>query len=59
MWGGEGGGGLAPARLSKEVARNDKLTEKAEAHRKSSVKSYSTRINHRGEDFCQTLRVTL
>ena len=37
--GERGGGGLAPARLSKEVARNDKLTERAQAHTKSSVKS--------------------
>ena len=38
-------GGLAPARLSKEVARNDKLTEKAQTSSdKSSEKSSNTRI---------------
>ena len=50
LW-GRGEGGLAPARLSKEVTRNDKLTQKAEAHTKSSVKSSNTLTYHQARFF--------
>ena len=56
----EGGEGvLAPARRSKEVARNDKLTEKAQAHTKSSVKSFNTRIYYQTRTFSSDKVLTL